>query len=194
MRYCYDSMITTVARSPKYIQSNSELKTTPKSKLWLPKQRLPSPWSRQREPPSNARWAPPVPVSDNATTPPIRNNYNQDIPTDRKPTGAHPPARTWPWAPTGFRGCRCPRAPSALSATRGTRAPPRYESPILQNGCRTRIRYGPIRVSGSIEKIWFKNKRFNSRYSVRYFWANNTSFERASGAHQRRLIQVELIT
>ena len=32
-----------------------------------------------------------------------------------------------------------------------------------------------------------------SRYSVRYFWANNTSFERASGAHQRRPIQVELI-
>jgi len=30
-------------------------------------------------------------------------------------------------------------------------------------------RYGPIRVSGSIEKLWFKNKRFNSRYSVRYF-------------------------
>ena len=36
---------------------------------------------------------------------------------------------------------------------------PLYESPMLQNGCRTRIRYGPIwryapiRVSRSIEKI-----------------------------------------
>jgi len=88
-----------------------------------------------------------------------------------------------------------------------------YESPILQNGRRTRIRYGPIRRYAPIRPDTARyayrevSKNYDlkikdlipdtpsdtSRYSVRYFWANNTSFERASGAHQRRPIQVELI-
>lgn len=52
------------------IGSSSELyKKASNPTVQQHKQRLPSLWSQQREPLSTARWIPPVPVSDNATSP-----------------------------------------------------------------------------------------------------------------------------